>query len=226
VDQHPTLPAQQVEEFRRLSRLRWRASLAGAGFLLAVGLGPFEVSHSAAAGVALAGLALLVALTYLVRWFPRALRERRPESDWTPIQGMWPFDSVGDLHSFLSDAVGQTLRAIGPALLAVAFIVGWTLVLMLLWAADPAACSLDLAEPCAGAFRGLGERAAPGDFIYLAVNGAVASTPPDLVPTSRVAHMALAVEFCSGAVLIGAYALALVGAPAQSSPAKPTQARP
>jgi hypothetical protein len=53
------------------------------------------------------------------------------------------------------------------------------------------------------AFGGLGERAPVGNFVYLAINGAVANVPADIPANSQIAHMTVAAEFLTGAVLIG-----------------------
>lgn len=96
----------------------------------------------------------------------------------------------------------RALRGIGPALLGLMFIVGWALVFLLLWSLD--------AHPRTGAFGGFGSEADVGDMIYLAVSAAVGSTPPDVTARSNLAQTLLAAEFASGALLLGAYATALM----------------
>lgn len=98
----------------------------------------------------------------------------------------------------------RALRAVGPAILALAFVVTWTLAYLLVWSLD--------ADTATGAFKGFGVRAEPGDAMYLAVSAAVGGTPPALEARTNVAQTLIAAEFASGALLIGAYATSLMRA--------------
>lgn len=118
--------------------------------------------------------------------------------------GLMPWVMPLSLSSWM--AVGARLRLAGPALLAVGFVIAWTLGFMGLWAATPTA------------LKDIGSAAHIGDFIYLAVSGAVGNVPPDITPTSQAAHMLVASEFASGAVLIGAYATAVISAAGSRGP--------
>jgi hypothetical protein len=90
---------------------------------------------------------------------------------------------------------------VGSGLIAVGFIGIWTLLYLLIWGIDT------------GAFGGLEDRAGRaqiGEFVYLAINGAVASVPADIPAQSQVAHMAIATEFVFGALLLANFAAPLI----------------
>src|SRR4051794_30308111 len=96
----------------------------------------------------------------------------------------------------------RAVRGLGPALLALAFLVAWTLVFLLVWSVD--------ANPHNGAYGGVGTKADLSDMFYLAINAAVGSAPPEPSAQSHVARTLLALEFASGALLLAAYATAVV----------------
>jgi hypothetical protein len=105
-------------------------------------------------------------------------------------------------------SAAAVFRIVGPAWLAVGLVIVWTSIFLVIWGLDPTTCQLGAAE-CVGAFQGLSTHPTPGDFIYLTLNAAVANMPPDIIARSRVAHMAFAATFTSGALLIASYATLL-----------------
>lgn len=114
-----------------------------------------------------------------------------------------------ELRTF--EAWMAVLRGFGLALPALVFFCVWAFIYTFLWAYSPRACSLDLAAPCDGAFRGLGSRPIFGDFLYLSVNLAFANPPPDILANSRVAHMAATIEVITGVALVALYAGSFFG---------------
>jgi hypothetical protein len=109
------------------------------------------------------------------------------------------------------DGMAAILRRTGLALPALLFFCSWALVYMLIWAHDPAACSLDLAQPCSAAFQGAGHNPTFGDFLYFATNMAFANPAPDLVAHSRLAHTAATIEVLTGIGLVTLYAGSFFG---------------
>jgi hypothetical protein len=109
------------------------------------------------------------------------------------------------------EGMAAILRRTGLALPALLFFCGWALVYMLIWAHSPAACSLDLAQPCSGAFQGAGQDPTFGDFLYFATNMAFANPAPDLVAHSRLAHTAATIEVLTGIGLVTLYAGSFFG---------------
>jgi len=97
-------------------------------------------------------------------------------------------------------------RPVTFSLVALAFFLVWALLLMAIWAADPQACPLDPDRPCEGAFRGLGERPAVGDFLYLSVNATFVNLPADITAASRVARTAVTLVVVTGVATVTAYA--------------------
>lgn len=132
-------------------------------------------------------------------------------------------------HAVAMDELNQPLRAyegflgairgIGPAVLALGFLLFWVTAYSVLWFIDPTECTQDA---CHGAFQGLDEEPLFGDFVYMAVSGVVGSTPPGIVPATAVAKMLSAAQFLSAALLLGAYAAAIFS----RAPVLPNQPRP
>jgi hypothetical protein len=125
-----------------------------------------------------------------------------------------------ELRTF--EAWMSVVRELGLALPALVFFCLWAFVYALLWAYSPDACSLDLTQPCSGAFQGAGAHPTFGDFLYLAVNLAFANPPPDLLAHSRVAHMAVTLEVISGVALVALYAGSFFGLGREPGSVAPT----
>lgn len=224
---------------RSIHRTRRRLALGGGLLLLVAGLIPARVSANGGLVVAVGTLIALTAAVPVVRLIHSYGALRRPKladldslSDdelcWealTALDGAIPAASLGRdfltvnlletkvpeererLKTFIVRArdlratggqVRRLLRAGGPALVAVAFIGCWAAVFMAIWAADQ------------HAFGGLGKHAQVGEFVYLAINAAVANVPADLPANSQVAHMAVATEFVLGALLLANFASLLI----------------
>ena len=109
------------------------------------------------------------------------------------------------------EGLAAILRRTGLALPALLFFCAWALIYMLIWAHSPAACSLDLSRPCAGAFQGAGHDPTFGDFLYFATNMAFANPAPDFVAHSRLAHAAATIEVLTGIGLVTLYAGSFFG---------------
>jgi hypothetical protein len=86
----------------------------------------------------------------------------------------------------------DALRIAGPGLVAVSFLLAWSLVYMAIWGFDTAA------------FIGLPESPRVGEFIYVAVSATLGGTPEGVEARSPVAQMAVAAELLCAVVAVGA----------------------
>jgi hypothetical protein len=181
--------------------------------LLVLGLAPIHLRRgwTATAGAVFFVVLVLAAVSAAAGF--RALVERIRRSDHLSLLGgriSVPLPGLDrELHTF--EASMAIVRRLGLALPALVFFCVWATVYALLWAHSPDACSLDLTQPCHGAFQGAGTHPTFGDFLYMAVNLAFANPPPDLLAHSRVAHMAVTLEVISGVALVALYAGSFFG---------------
>ena len=102
----------------------------------------------------------------------------------------------------ISSSGRRTALILLVAALIIWFFAFWTLVLMLIWSLGSKACLPDPTKTCSGAFLGFGTSPRPRDFLYLAVNGVFANTPPDLIAHSGYAHLAQVLELITGVALV------------------------
>lgn len=194
-----------------------RGGLGRAGLLMAallvLGLAPIHLRRgwTATAGTVFFIVIALAALSAAAGF--RALVERMRRTDHLQllrgrIRVALP-SMDRELRTF--EAWMSLVREMGLALPALVFFCLWAFIYALLWAYSPEACSLDLTQPCHGAFQGAGMHPTFGDFLYMAVNLAFANPPPDLLAHSRVAHMAVTLEVISGVALVALFAGSFFG---------------
>ena len=183
------------------------------GALLALGLAPVHLRRG---WTAVAGTAFLVLITLAIVSAAagfRGLVEKMRRADHLKLLGgriTVPFPGIHrELRTF--EAWMALVRQLGLALPALVFFCVWAFIYALLWAHSPDSCSLDLTQPCHGAFQGAGAHPTFGDFLYMSVNLAFANPPPDLLAHSRVAHMAVTLEVISGVALVALYAGSFFG---------------
>jgi hypothetical protein len=181
--------------------------------LLALGLAPIHLRRGWTATIGTVFFVVLaLAIVSAAAGF-RALVERMRRADHLKLLGGRISVSLPGLDRELRtfEAWMAIVRRLGLAVPALVFFCVWAFVYALLWAYSPDACSLDLTQPCHGAFQGAGVHPTFGDFLYVAVNLAFANPPPDLLAHSRAAHMAVTLEVISGVALVALYAGSFFG---------------
>jgi hypothetical protein len=102
----------------------------------------------------------------------------------------------------------SVLRIIGPAWLLLGFLATWVSVSLLVWASDPAVCSMGTPN-CPGAFQGLAPHPTLGDFLYFVLNAAVVNVLPDITVRSPLGHALYSGIVISGLALLSTYATQL-----------------
>ena len=134
------------------------------------------------------------------------LQRLAQEDHLTPIRFPLNQESAATARIALDEAHNMTVlaRTLIAVIGTVLFLVVWTSAFILTWSMSPAPCVLGAAE-CAGSFQGLPARPMLGDFIYLALNAAVANMPADIIARSQVAHTIFAATFISGVLIVGLY---------------------